>query len=65
MPETKDDPRLMSLDDALRIHVLRVLEACNFSQARAARVLGVNRKTVYRMMERWNIDVAAARAARR
>ena len=60
-----DDPTLISLDDALRVHVLRVLEACNYSQAHAARVLGVNRKTVYRMMERWNIDVAAKRAERR
>ena len=36
-------------------HLLVVLEACEWNRARAAKVLGVDRKTVYRMMARFGL----------
>ncbi len=48
-----DDRR--SLDEVGREHVRRVLEACHGHQTNAARALGVDRKTLARMMRRWGI----------
>jgi len=47
---------LPSLDTAIRVHVLRVLCACRDNRAHAARVLGIDRKTLYRMLTVWNAE---------
>jgi two-component system response regulator HydG len=36
-----------------RAHVLRVLDAVGRNQQEAARVLGIDRKTLYRKLRRW------------
>ena len=41
---------LRALADVEREHVLRVLDACGGEQARAARVLGVGRNTLWRKL---------------
>ncbi|MFT3693639.1 MAG: sigma-54 dependent transcriptional regulator [Kofleriaceae bacterium] len=46
------DP-LCSLEELERRHVAHVLERMNGNKAAAARVLGIERKTLYRMLERW------------
>ena len=47
------DDELLSLDEIERRHVLRVLAALDGKRAAAARVLGLDRKTLYRKLERW------------
>lgn len=49
---TKDEV-LVSLDQVKRQHVLRVLDACGGHRTEAARRLGIDRKTLGRMLGRW------------
>jgi two-component system, NtrC family, response regulator AtoC len=52
-----DDPsELAPMEEVERRYVLRVLEAVHGNKAAAARILGFERKTLYRKLERWGID---------
>lgn len=51
-----DGDVLLSLKEVQRAHLLRVLEAVAWNRAEAARILDVNRKTVYRMIVRFGLD---------
>ncbi|MEO8549410.1 MAG: sigma-54 dependent transcriptional regulator [Kofleriaceae bacterium] len=44
---------LCSLADLEKNHVAKVLESTSGNKAAAARILGIERKTLYRMLERW------------
>lgn len=44
----------VSLADAERTHVLRVLEACHNSQSEAARILGIGRNTLWRKLRAYS-----------
>ena len=46
-------PALPSLDEVLRVHALQVLDACHGNRRFAADALGIDRKTLYRMLRRW------------
>ena len=49
-----DDPaELVPMEEVERRYVRRVLEALGGNKAAAARVLGIERKTLYRKLERW------------
>jgi transcriptional regulator of acetoin/glycerol metabolism len=48
-----------TLDDAVRLHVLRTLERCQGSRSAAAHALGIDRTTLYRMLMRWNATSVA------
>ena len=48
-----DDSELVSLDEMERRYILRVLEAAGGNKTSAARILGLDRKTLYRKLERW------------
>lgn len=48
-----------SLDEMERLHILRVLEQSNYNKSRAAKVLGIDRATLYRKAERYGIDLQA------
>jgi two-component system response regulator HydG len=51
---TGDDPsELVPMEEVERRYVLRVLEAVGGNKTAAARVLGFERKTLYRKIERW------------
>jgi DNA-binding NtrC family response regulator len=47
---------LPNLDEIERRYVLHVLEATGNNRKRAAEILGINRKTLYRMAARYAID---------
>jgi two-component system, NtrC family, response regulator HydG len=50
-----------TLDEVLRSHVLRTLDRCQGSRSAAARALGIDRTTLYRMLLRWNATNVARR----
>ena len=53
---TGDDPTdLVPLEEVERRYVLRVLQAVSNNKRLAARVLGVDRKTLYRKLERYGV----------
>ncbi|QDE88274.1 Fis family transcriptional regulator [Myxococcus xanthus] len=52
VPETQDASELVTLEQLERRYIHRVLEAVGGSRTLAARILGVDRKTLYRKLER-------------
>jgi DNA-binding NtrC family response regulator len=60
-PRPSDDKQpfadLPTLDDLERRYLLHVLEAAQGNRTRAAEILGVDRRTLYRMAERFGIDL--------
>ncbi len=52
-PEAAGAESLCSLAELERRHVARVLASTSGNKAAAARILGIERKTLYRMLERW------------
>jgi DNA-binding NtrC family response regulator len=57
VPAVQNQPfsDLPTLDDLERRYLLHVLEAANGNRTRAAEILGVDRRTLYRMAERFGI----------
>jgi two-component system response regulator HydG len=54
-----DDPsELVPLDEVEKRYILRVLEAVGGNKTMAAQVLGLDRKTLYRKLERWGAESA-------
>ncbi len=51
-----DLPELLTLEEVERRHVLRVLEACHGNRTDAAKILGLDRKTLYRKLLRWGVS---------
>ncbi len=51
--ETLDPSNVLPMDEVERRYVLQVLEAMGGNKASAARALGVDRRTLYRKLERW------------
>ncbi len=56
-PGAPDDQRggLMSLEEVERRHVMRVLEATGGSREETSRILGISRRTLTRMVQRWGL----------
>jgi two-component system, NtrC family, response regulator AtoC len=50
-----DLSELLTLEEVERRHVLRVLDACNGNRTDAAKILGLDRKTLYRKLLRWGV----------
>jgi two-component system, NtrC family, response regulator AtoC len=46
-----------TIDELERRHLLRVLEVTGGNKKRAAEILGINRRTLYRMAERFGIEI--------
>ncbi len=55
MPAPEDDGSLLTLAEAERRHILRVLEACGGQQLDAARVLGIGRTTLWRKLKTFGL----------
>jgi DNA-binding NtrC family response regulator len=56
-PDEKAFSDLPTLDDLERRYLLHVLEAVGGNRTRAAEVLGIDRRTLYRMAERFGIEL--------
>jgi two-component system response regulator HydG len=55
---TSDDPsELVPLEEVERRYIVRVMEAVGGNKTAAARILGIERKRLYRMLDRLVIDV--------
>jgi DNA-binding NtrC family response regulator len=54
-----EPPELVPLEEAERRHILKVIEACGGNRSEAARVLGIERKTLRRKLERFGPFLAA------
>ena len=63
-PAPQDQPfsDLPTLDDLERRYLLHVLDAANGNRTRAAEILGVDRRTLYRMAERFGIALKSRRS---
>jgi DNA-binding NtrC family response regulator len=50
-----EDPDFMpALADLEKRYILHVLDRCDGNRTRASEVLGIDRKTLYRKLERWS-----------
>jgi DNA-binding NtrC family response regulator len=47
-----------TLDDVERAHILRVLESCNWNRSMAARILKIDRITLYNKIKRYGFKQA-------
>ncbi len=59
-PASKDarpEEVLLTLDEVEKRHVIRVLKETKGNKVRAAKILGIDRRTLYRMAERFGIDL--------
>ena len=56
-PQSQPFSDLPTLDDLERRYLVHVLEAANGNRTRAAEILGIDRRTLYRMAERFGIDL--------
>jgi DNA-binding NtrC family response regulator len=52
------DVELIPLREVQRRYVLHVLELCGGNRTDAARILGLDRKTLYRKLLRWGVNGA-------
>ena len=51
-----DDPsEIVPLEEIERLYILKVIDACQGNKSRAARALGIGRKTLYRRLESFGI----------
>jgi DNA-binding NtrC family response regulator len=49
------EPEMISLAEVERRHVLRILAATGGSREESARILGISRRTLTRMLQRWGM----------
>jgi len=61
--KSEDEHELLTLADVERRHVLRVLDGVGGNKAQAAKVLGINRATVYRIANEPDPEVESASAS--
>ena len=62
--EVCDGSTILSIEEVERRYVMQVLEAMSGNKASTARALGMDRRTLYRKLERWASEVAGGDNAR-
>ncbi len=63
--EEAGNPRLPTLRDAERAHIVRVLDAASWNKVEAARILDISRGTLYRKIEEFGLEPTTGDAKRR
>jgi len=53
----ESDASIQTIDELERQHLLRVLNVTGGNKKRAAQLLGINRRTLYRMSERFGLEI--------
>jgi len=56
-PVGSDDESLLTLDEVEKRHLVRVLSRTGGNKVKASKVLGIDRRTLYRMAERFGLDL--------
>lgn len=56
--DTRSEETLFSLQEAQRRHIMRVLERVGGNKLRAAKILGVGRTTIYKLLSRLKMEAA-------
>lgn len=51
----KEMVKIDTLEDAKKAHTLLVLHLLEWNKYKAAEALGIDRRTLYRMLERWKM----------
>jgi transcriptional regulator of acetoin/glycerol metabolism len=54
-PAATTTPNKEDLESLTRCHVLETYQRCNHNKARTARVLGIGRRSLYRLLEKYGI----------
>jgi DNA-binding NtrC family response regulator len=55
LPEAPETPLLRGLEEVEREHVIRVLAATGGNREESSRILGISRRTLTRMIQRWGL----------
>ena len=55
LPDVPESPALRGLEDVEREHVIRVLAATGGNREESSRILGISRRTLTRMIQRWGL----------
>jgi transcriptional regulator with GAF, ATPase, and Fis domain len=55
LPEAPEAPALRGLEEVEREHVIRVLAATGGNREESSRILGISRRTLTRMIQRWGL----------
>jgi len=63
--EDAANPRLPTLRDAERAHIVRVLDAANWNKVEAARILDISRGTLYRKIDEFGLEPSVPEAKKR
>jgi len=53
---TSDTSKIKSLEELEKQHIVEVLESMNWNRSKSARVLGIDRKTLYDKLKRYHIE---------
>jgi DNA-binding NtrC family response regulator len=56
-PVVSDHEALLTLDEVEKRHLVRVLKETRGNKVKASKVLGIDRRTLYRMAERFGLDL--------
>jgi transcriptional regulator with PAS, ATPase and Fis domain len=60
-PRLQAHPILLTLEEMEKRHIQEVLRATEGNKKRAAQILGINRRSLYRMAKRYGLDLVQAR----
>jgi DNA-binding NtrC family response regulator len=56
-----EDTTIMTLEQVEQAHIEQTLQLLNDNKAQAARVLGIDRRTLYRKLEKYDLERKANR----
>lgn len=54
---TQEDEAYLTLEEVEKRHLIRVLKETKGNKVKAAKILGIDRRTLYRMAERFGLDI--------